>query len=119
MLCIEWTGKAVGVNKRLETTRKGGMYPNPKYKAFKEELMWTIKKAWRKETITDPVTVHVDLTTAHDIDNLLKPCFDAMESVGVIENDKQIMRLFVTKHPKKRSEMDRIRITLMAVDFDC
>jgi len=90
-------------------TLQGGYYPAA-YQSYKDELEWLIKLAWRDvggSTLTGPQQVSVEFSTDStlieitptdttrkgvrgDIDNLYKGVADALESVGVIENDRQI-----------------------------
>jgi len=90
-------------------TLQGGYYPAA-YQSYKDELEWLIKKAWRDaggSTLTGPQQASVEFSpdsilieitptdTARngmraDLDNLFKGVGDALESVGVIENDSQI-----------------------------
>lgn len=51
------------------------------------------------------------VSSLRDIDSLVKPILDCVEKSGVIENDRQVMGLVVTKRPKRRRrDLDRIRV---------
>lgn len=50
---------------------------------------------------------------AQDIDNCLKPLFDALESVGVYRNDSQIDELLVVK--KRRAAVGRVNVTIKTI----
>jgi Holliday junction resolvase RusA-like endonuclease len=108
---FEWEGKAAGVNKRLMRSKHGKFMLTPEYRAFKESLGWAINAA---ETPPDPLqgilTADLHQVTNHDIDALQKPVLDALESCGVIGNDKQVRTITVNTAPKaKRKDLDRIR----------
>ena len=117
---IRWRGKAVGVNRWLETNRRGVMYKNPEYAAFQDELIYYLKLAKRgKKTMTGGVMVvlHFVVNPLRDIDSLEKPILDSLEKSGVIENDRQVVGVSKTKSPKKgRKDLDQIQIVVTETD---
>ena len=113
MICFEWTGKASGTNRRLETNRYGTIYLNPSYRAFKRGLILLLRNYNRsRPPLAGPVSVHLDLkiSSLRDIDSLAKPVLDCLQKARIINNDRQITRLFITKENKRRRELDRIRV---------
>jgi len=109
MIIAFWSGKAVGVNKRLLwNPRLKRNVPNPKYKAFKESMAWAIVP--HKEVITGLVDVKlsVSLWKMMDSDSVMKPCLDAIEASGLIKNDSQVKNITIEREYHKRGELDRI-----------
>ena len=51
--------------------------------------------------------------TAQDIDNCLKPLFDALEHAGMYINDSQIDELLVLK--KRRAAIGRVEVTIRSI----
>ena len=116
MICVEWTGKAWGTNRRLERGKYGNIYANRNYEGFETGLTYLLMSYnAEKRSLAGSVRVHLDFTinTARDIDSLIKPVLDCLQKARVVRNDSQITRLFVSKTPKKkRGEEDRIRVTV-------
>ncbi len=114
MICVEWSGKAWGTNRRLERGKYGNIYLNRKYQGFQTGLTYLLM-AYNtdKRAFSGDVRVHLDFTIAasRDIDSLIKPVLDCLQKARVVKNDNQITRLFVSKSAKKRREEDRIRVT--------
>ncbi len=50
-----------------------------------------------RDRLAVEVNLHPPTSRAHDIDNFNKAIFDAMEHIGVFENDAQICQLLETK----------------------
>ena len=107
MTCT-WTGKACGVN-RWTRQGKGRTYMSPEYRAFKESLAWTFAAA-SGPLLAGPVEVSISLVTNFDIDNLLKPVLDSLQTAGVISNDNQVKELHVWKERRGRKGQDQITI---------
>lgn len=116
MICVEWKGKAYGVNRWLETNRYGTIYKNPGYQGFQEGLTWLmIKERILQGAVKGDVMVRIELTihVMRDIDSLIKPILDCLETADVIENDRCIKHLIVRKHLKKRrTDPDVIRVSV-------
>lgn len=116
MILVEWEGKAYGTNRRLEANRYGTIYKNPGYRGFQEGLTWMLRgHDPDRKPFKGDVKVHLDFTInqLRDIDSLVKPVLDCLETAGVIHNDRQIRVLIVTKFPKKkRRQLDKIRIAV-------
>jgi Holliday junction resolvase RusA-like endonuclease len=116
MICAEWTGKAYGVNRRLDTTRYGHVYTRADYKGFKQGLAWSLHEARKhcddKLPYHGDVSVHIHMVVRHDIDACIKPVLDALELADVLSDDKQVRRLLVTMDKKRGRVPDRIRVTV-------
>lgn len=111
---FQWTGKAVGVNRRLIKARNGRFVLSPAYRAFKDSLHLTINTSGRP-VAPHQGTLHVTVyqESNHDCDALLKPVIDAMEAAGVLKDDKQVMSITVRRIPKlKRTHDDHIEVSV-------
>ncbi len=117
MIIAKWTGKAYGVNKRLDTTRYGRIYASHGYKGFKEGLAWVLRAAnHRHVTFEGPVRVDVWYVMRHDLDALTKPVMDAIALAGIVKNDKQIAERHEYRKWKTRlRDLDEIEITIRRV----
>lgn len=95
---INWTGKAVGKNKRLLHGRKGGMFTNPDYKKFMESLSETIKN---QTDIVDLDNVNIIIKSrvhrSADHHNFITAILDGIQKSGLIKNDRNIEILVVDK----------------------
>ena len=80
--------------------RKGpfGMHPSAEYKAWKTAASIEVLKARKGLTIDAPVEVTLIAKQTHkgrDLDNIIKPCVDALQAGGLLSNDNHVRRLFV------------------------
>ena len=104
---FSWQGRAVGVNQR-STIRRAGRHGNPfiarssPYRSFTNHLTTHILSLHPPRHLPPPLSVHITHASAHDIDALIKPILDSLEAAGVIQNDRLITSLLVSKHPAKR-----------------
>lgn len=89
---IDWSGYAVGENRRKEFSRKlGRAYPNPKYAAFKADLAWTIRAAFPGVKMSSPRVTFLMDAPRLDVDALVKPVLDAVQMSGLVDNDKAVI----------------------------
>lgn len=74
-----------------------GMYKTPEAKAWITECLNHIG---RKTPLKGKIDVSVEFYFAResDIDNRLKPLLDLLQEANVVENDKQVYSLVVTKY---------------------
>jgi len=81
--------KPISVNALWRTSKAGGMYLSPAYKAWKEEVGYLIN-AQRAGGVPGPyaLTVNVSHKWRGDLDNCMKALSDALQYHHVIENDK-------------------------------
>ena len=73
----------------------GGRAKTTAYKNWCEQTAWEIRTQ-KVPVIEGDVAVHVLIERPNaqsDIDNRLKPIFDAMQKAGVLKNDRQIVEL--------------------------
>jgi Holliday junction resolvase RusA-like endonuclease len=60
--------------------------------------------------IKPPYSVSIELKTPTDIDAPLKAIFDALQSKGIIDDDKNILELKMRKTIAKRGSLGAIKI---------
>lgn len=85
---------------------KVGIGPSAKSKAVKDSLQAEIMQAWgpRPQLIAPySVTVYLARTVRQDIDNACGHLFDCLQSMCVIDNDKNVISLTVHRAPIDRS----------------
>lgn len=115
-----WEGKIPTANRRLAARCRGGkavMYPTPEYAAAKEHM----SLSWRtSEGIEGPadILIEVQLWKMRDSDNAIKIVLDAMESAGVIENDRQIRDIAVRRDYHSRRAADRLDVILISPETE-
>ncbi len=111
MIHVRWKGQAIGVNRRSIRSRHGTIITSAVYRAFVTELTVEMLRQGKGYRVVGPADVTVLQYSAHDIDALIKPILDALEDANVIENDKLVTELSVTKrHKRRRKELDRLEI---------
>ena len=92
MLTINWSGHAVGENRRKEFSRRlGRAYPNPRYVAFKADLAWTIRLAALGVRLVAPRVTFLMDAPRLDVDALVKPVLDAVQESGLVANDRAVI----------------------------
>ncbi len=117
-MTFTWHGKAYGTNKRLETTRSGGIYKNPGYEGFQDGLVWSmVRNRGTVQPIKGPVYVDMlfAISKSRDIDSLIKPVLDCLQTARIIKNDNQVISLTAMKKTKVRGKDDEIRIEVTEV----
>lgn len=87
------------VNHIYSRTKRGGVMLNPKAKAYREEVIYTIGKG--HTTLTGRLMVQVDAympdKRIRDVSNILKALEDAMTHAGVWKDDSQIDDLRIVR----------------------
>lgn len=81
-------------------TNNGRWYKTAKVKSWETEAGWLVKKAWKgKKPLRGSVRVDIRFLVKRDrdIDGAIKPILDLMQRMGVYENDRQVMKLTVSK----------------------
>jgi Holliday junction resolvase RusA-like endonuclease len=84
----------------------GKLYMSKEYKEFKELLV----QCMCKTQIQPPYRVIIETEMYIDIDNPIKVIIDAMQTAGVIEDDRHIIKLDVYKKQVKRNAENKLRI---------
>ncbi len=90
-LMVEWTGIAIGANKRLAVGR-GRIYSEPQYQRFIDDMAWTIKAQARGRQFPGRIRVDLEfeIPKRMDTDALVKPCWDAVQRSGLVADDNLI-----------------------------
>lgn len=96
--------KIASINGKYDKMRSGRLYLSPKYRSFKDELVYRC----RATRIKPPYAVTIDIHTATDIDNAIKVILDSLQIKGVIDDDKNVMHLTVKKTHIKRGRMGKV-----------
>jgi len=99
---------------RVRAGQRSAYYPKA-YQSYKNELEWLIKQAWveagKPETegpyavsiiahkdsflVTIQNSWHQRQGVRGDIDNIQKGCLDALQTVGLIDNDRNVHSLSI------------------------
>jgi Holliday junction resolvase RusA-like endonuclease len=90
----------------------GRLFLNSKYRDFKKELVLRCRKC----KIVPPYSVEINISSASDIDNSIKPILDSLQTKGVITDDKYVEVLTVIKQPIKRGKPGSIKVTVKTID---
>lgn len=80
--------------------RKGpfGMHASAEYKAWKTAASMQVLIGRKGQTFDCPVEVTLIAKQTHkgrDLDNIIKPCIDALQEGGLLSNDNHVRKLFV------------------------
>lgn len=79
--------------------------PSPAYRKWHEVMSVLFRDQMRKGEqvpVSGPSAVRIEIATAKDIDNIIKPILDCLQECGAIENDREVIRLSVLKYKAKR-----------------
>jgi Holliday junction resolvase RusA-like endonuclease len=92
--------RPISTNSLWRTTKGGGWYLSPPYKAWKQEVGLIIN-ANRVGCVFGPyaITVRVKADWRADLDNCLKSLSDALQEFGVIENDRLAQKIVIERCP--------------------
>lgn len=90
--------KPISTNSLWRTTKGGGWYLSPAYKAWRTEVGLLIN-ANRVGRVSGPyaLTVNVSHKWRGDLDNALKALSDALQEHGVIENDRLCQSIHIRR----------------------
>jgi Holliday junction resolvase RusA-like endonuclease len=95
---------------------KYGVYLSKSAKMFRENIFYM---AYNKEKFqNEPVRVEIHFTPPnnrkYDVDNPAKIILDALQYAKVIENDSQVMQLYLEKHPPNVKSELKIVVSSLA-----
>jgi len=107
---LTWTGKAVGTNRRLIPARGGKRWVlNPAYRFCKQSMALAfLGKGMMYGDVH--LEIRMKIGVLMDSDALLKVIFDALQSAGVLENDRQVRSYTVRRENRKREEPDSLEV---------
>jgi Holliday junction resolvase RusA-like endonuclease len=74
-----------------------------------------IKRQCVKEKIRGPYRVNIYIDTYKDIDNSIKAVIDALAESGVIDNDRNVHQLFVSKGVIGRGKPENIMVAVETI----
>lgn len=101
--------KIVSVNQKYGVNPKTGIiYTDKKYKAFK----LLVKSHCLRQFIEPPYSVTIEIDTYVDITNFEKCVIDGIQDAGIIDNDKNILKLTVFKNPIPKNKLGNISVTV-------
>ena len=104
------------INKKYGYDSKSGrMYTTPKYKAFKTLIESAVIQYGKRPMAQPPYSVKVEVSTALDIDNFIKPLMDGMQKSGIINDDANVHELIIRKTPVKKGTPNSLKIYLNEV----
>jgi Holliday junction resolvase RusA-like endonuclease len=97
--CVEFSianTRLQSENTRLIPGRNGRLVSSGKYREYKRNLVefFRMQLSAGSAAIQGPFDVVARFETYKDPQNLLKPLLDALQELGVIENDRLCRRLF-------------------------
>jgi len=92
--------------------KTGRLYLQPKYKAFKDTLEKMVIQFSLNEKIEPPYSLKINVSTALDIDNFIKPLQDSLKQAKLIDDDKNILQLVINKIPVKKGSPNSLQIFL-------
>lgn len=106
--------KIVSDNKRSMPIRMGRfirIVSTKEYRECKADLTDRLLTQWDGNQFQDcEITVRVK--TYKDILNIGKVLFDALEDVGIIKNDRYVLKAVFIKEPIKRNQDDYVEIEI-------
>lgn len=114
MIILQWTGRAVSVNK-WHVVRAGRISPSREYEKFIDDLSWAFRSQCPDRFERIDIEVVLDLRSPRsDKQNYLKPICDALVRAGIVEDDNEQIGLIalVPRIPLRRPEEDSIKIYL-------
>jgi len=110
-------GKPLSVNNAKAAVNVRGklrMISTSKARKWKDTAVWSLKaQNGTTPRIEGPCSLSISVflpTAAGDVDNYVKSAMDALQSAGIILNDRQVQRISVTKAQDKYRP--RVEITV-------
>lgn len=113
MICF-WHGKAINENQRT-VSEHGRLKPGEAYRVLEESVARVCKANFPKFTGPVSVRLFMMLSPKMDAQKVIKPCLDALELAGVIENDRQVRHFSFYRENRRPTEQDSIGIAVTQV----
>lgn len=111
--CGEIKIRPISINKCF----KGRRFKTKDYKDWRDLFAILIGK--KKETVVGMVDIDLKFYIKNykmaDVDNMCKPCLDALVDSKVIEDDRFVKRITLEKFPVKREIDEKIQITIKRI----
>jgi Holliday junction resolvase RusA-like endonuclease len=105
MICF-WHGKAISENQR-RINGKGRVMARDAYEAFMDSITWVCKANFPKFEGPVSVRLFMVLNRKTDAQAVIKPCLDALELAGVIDNDRQVTHFSYYRETARANHRDR------------
>ena len=93
----------------LNKKYKGNFKLTDEYKTFKGLLLNNILRK-KLTKIDPPYSILISVSMYQDIDNIIKPIFDALEAAEIIDNDRNVRHLVITKYPIKKRQLGSLAV---------
>jgi Holliday junction resolvase RusA-like endonuclease len=113
MICF-WHGKAISENQR-RINGKGRVMARDAYEAFMDSITWVCKANFPKFEGPVSVRLFMVLNRKTDAQAVIKPCLDALELAGVIDNDRQVTHFSYYRETARANQQDSIGIAVTEV----
>jgi Holliday junction resolvase RusA-like endonuclease len=103
----------VSVNERhiiAMNKKTGGKFikNSTEYNRLIKDLFTVFRFAHKCETLKGKVLVEIVVSTYKDIDNVIKPVIDSLQKAEVIEDDRNVSKLYIVKNEIKKGSPDSI-----------
>jgi Holliday junction resolvase RusA-like endonuclease len=95
----------------LNNKYKGNFKLTDSYKTFKEEIFYNIKRG----KIKPNYAITIQCAMYHDIDNIIKPIFDALQKAEIIDNDRNILSVDMFKRQIKKGKPGSLEVWIETV----
>ena len=96
----------VSANRRLIRAH-GRMINNPDYAAFKKQLYFMTSNV---QPLKPPYKIKIAVSCYIDADNCAKAVLDALQTKGIIDDDKNVLRIEIVKTPIPRGKTGSITV---------
>lgn len=104
--------KLVSINQKFGMNKLANkLYLNEPYRKLKDQLI----SACVNTSIKSPYNISIEMSAYVDIDNCIKVILDALQSKGVIDNDKNVLELLVNKKQIKRGRAGSLAVYVYSI----
>lgn len=84
-----------------------GRIKSSEYNRWLSDAGWLLKtQAWEKVCGHVAVTIRIPKKSKADIDNLIKPSLDLLVKHGVIDDDRFVDSIHISRYPGEQMEME-------------
>ena len=95
--------KIPSINRKYILSR-GRLILSDEYRIWKNYL----SKSCTRKKLKGPYRIEIYIDTNKDIDNCVKLIIDAVEDAGIIDDDKNITQLFISKQHIKKGRPEKL-----------
>lgn len=108
------------VNNYLVPTPHGRPALSARARAYRTEVGWACRmqrvKRWESTPVSITLDAHPPDRRTRDIDNILKQALDALEAARVVDDDKHIHRIEITRREPDLEHQGSVRVRIEAWD---